>query len=120
MKRKCIFCKIYNNEIPAKVVYKDKKFIAFYDIKPLAPVHILVVPKKHIDSLNELKNKEKGLIGELFLVIKKIVKKMNLINKGYKVVINVGKGGGQIIYHLHFHLLGGWRSNEEREEGEMP
>lgn len=101
----CIFCKITNKKIPADIVYEDKKLIVFKDIHPLANVHLLIVPKKHIPSVDHLEIKDKTLMGELILAAKKIAKKENL--KGYKLAINVGRAGGQIIDHLHFHLLAG-------------
>jgi len=104
----CIFCKIINKKQSADIVYKDKKFIAFKDINPSAPVHILLMPKKHIPSINHLKEKQKNLIGELILLAKKVAKKQK-INKGYKLSFNVGKKGGQIVNHLHLHLMGGWK-----------
>ncbi len=100
----CLFCKIVNKEIPADVIYEDDKIIAFKDINPKADIHILVIPKKHIVSINHLKEEDKTLIGDLILVIKKIAKDKNL--KGYKIIINVGREGGQIVDHLHLHLLG--------------
>jgi len=102
----CIFCKIINKETPAEIVYEDDKFTAFKDINPVAPVHILIVPKKHIDSVNEITENDKDLIGELFLRAKEIAKELN-VEKGYKLAFNVGKDGGQLIPHLHLHLVSG-------------
>jgi len=104
----CIFCKIINKKQSADIIYEDKKFIAFKDINPSAPVHILLMPKKHISSINHLEKKQKNLVGELILLAKKVAKKQN-INKGYKLSFNVGKKGGQIVKHLHLHLMGGWK-----------
>lgn len=105
----CLFCKIYNGQSSAQVVYKDDEFIVFKDIKPDAPVHLLIVPKKHIVSINHLKLEDKELMGELLLLAKKIAEKEGIAEKGYKLVFNVGKGGGgQLIDHLHLHLLAGW------------
>ncbi len=101
----CLFCKIAKGEVSSEVVYEDNKFIAFKDISPKAPLHLLIVPKKHIESINHLELKDKELIGELFLVVQKIAKEKNL--KGYKLLINVGRDGGQVIDHLHLHLLSG-------------
>lgn len=103
----CIFCDIINKKSPADIIYEDEKFIVFKDIKPSAPVHILLVLKEHIASINNLKNKHKELIGEWILIAKKVAKEQG-IEDGYKLVFNVGRKGGQIIDHLHFHLLGGW------------
>ncbi len=101
----CLFCKIANKEVPAEIVYEDDKFIAFNDIKPVTPVHLLIVPKKHIPSVDHLKSKDQRLMGELFLVAQKIARGKKL--KGYKLIINVGRPAGQLIDHLHLHLLSG-------------
>ena len=104
----CIFCRIINKKQIADIVYEDEKFMAFKDINPSAPVHILLMPKKHISSINDLKEKHKNLMGELILLAKKIARKQN-INKGYKLSFNIGKNGGQIVNHLHLHIMGGWK-----------
>ncbi len=104
----CIFCKIINKEQPADIIYQDEKFISFKDINPSAPVHLLIVPKQHIASVNKLEEQHKELIGELILLAKKIAKKQNIDN-GYKLSFNVGRKGGQIIDHIHLHLTGGWK-----------
>ncbi len=101
----CLFCKIINKEVPADIVYEDSKFLAFYDINPKTPIHILIIPKKHILSVDHLKIEDKELMGGLILVAKKIAGEKKL--KGYRLLINVGRGGGQIIDHLHMHLLAG-------------
>ncbi len=103
----CVFCKIVKKEIPAKVVYEDEKVMAFHDINPQAPVHVLVIPKEHIPTLNDLEEKHKELIGHIFLVIKEIAKELGIAESGYRVLVNCNRDGGQEIYHLHFHLLGG-------------
>ncbi len=103
---KCIFCQIINKESPADVVFENEKIIVFKDINPKAPVHLLVVPKEHIKSLNKLENKE--LLFEIFLTIKKIARKVGIL-QGHQVIISVGEKGGQEVDHLHFHLLGGWK-----------
>lgn len=103
----CLFCKIANKEIPAEIVYEDKKFLAFKDINPQAPVHLLIIPKEHIESVDHLKEKNKELIGELFLVAQKVAREEGLAKEGYRLIINVGKKAGQTIDHLHLHLLGG-------------
>lgn len=105
MAQDCIFCKIVNKEIPADIVYEDDKFIAFNDIHPVASVHILIVPKRHIVSVSCIKSEDKDLMGELIMTAKKIAEEKNL--KGYKLIINVNKEGGQVINHIHLHLLGG-------------
>lgn len=104
----CIFCNIINKEISANVIYEDKNFIIFEDIKPSAPVHLLIVPKEHIASVNDLEEKHKELIGDLFLLAKKIAKQEG-VNDGYKLASNTGRKGGQLVDHLHLHLMGGWK-----------
>ena len=116
----CIFCKIINGENPAKIIYKDEDFVAFEDIKPKAPIHILIVPKKHIISINHLNREDKDLMGRLFLLVKDVAEKVGIKEKGYKLVFNVGRGGGQVIDHLHLHILGGWNNSEERDIPGMP
>ena len=102
----CIFCKIVKKEINSKIVYEDEKSLAFEDINPQAPVHILIVPKKHIGALREMKEKDKSLIGHLLRVASRIALEKGL-GEGYRIVINDGEKAGQSIFHLHFHLLGG-------------
>ena len=114
----CIFCKIVNKEIPSEIVYENEQVLAFNDIKPLAPVHILIIPKKHIPSVDHLEAEDKILMGELIITAQIIARKKKL--KGYKLAINVGRPAGQIIDHLHLHLLGGWESEKERKTSQMP
>lgn len=102
----CIFCKIINGEIPSNKIYEDDKVLAFYDISPEAPVHFLVIPKEHIQSVNELNEKNADIISHIFLVINKIVRDLNIAETGYRVVNNCGKDGGQTVDHMHFHVLG--------------
>jgi len=104
----CIFCKIINKEIPADIFYEDQDLIVFKDINPKAPIHYLIVTKQHIESINHLEKENISLIGGMFLTAKKIADKLGLKDKGYKLVFNVGRGGGQIVDHLHLHILGGW------------
>ena len=104
----CIFCDIIKKESPADILYEDDKFIAIKDIKPVAPIHFLIVPKEHIASINDLEDKHKELIGNMFLVAKKIAKEQE-ISDGYKLAFNTGRKGGQLIDHLHLHLMGGWK-----------
>jgi len=100
----CLFCKIINKEVSSDIIYEDDKFLAFKDINPKAPIHFLIIPKKHITSINHLQEEEdKMLIGELIFLAKKIAEEKNL--DGYQLHINVGRNGGQIIDHLHLHLL---------------
>ena len=109
----CIFCKIINKEIPSQMVYEDDEIIAFKDIEPLAPIHILVIPKKHIKSLVELEKEDELLIGKIYTVINKIAKEQGVEQKGYRVMVNCGKDGGQTVPHLHFHLLAGKQFSEK-------
>lgn len=103
----CLFCKIVRKEIPAGIEYEDDDMIAFRDINPVAPVHILFIPKKHIESLDALEEGDKELIGRIHYQISRLAKKLGLDQKGYRVVNNMGKDGGQTVFHIHFHLLGG-------------
>lgn len=102
----CIFCKIVNGEIPSKKLYEDDRVLAFYDISPEAPVHFLVIPKEHIQSVNELNEKNADIISHIFLVINKLVRELNISESGYRIVNNCGKDGGQTVDHMHFHVLG--------------
>lgn len=101
----CIFCKIIRHELPAEIVHEDDNVLVFKDIHPKAPTHLLVVPKKHVESLAALTEDDSELAGKLMLSLAGVAKKVGL--KGYKVVFNTGKEGGQIVFHLHAHLLGG-------------
>ena len=103
----CIFCKIINKEVPSTIVYEDEDVIAFKDIHPLTPVHILVIPKKHISSLVDLKEEDEAVIGKIYTVINKIAKQEGILDKGFRVIVNCGEDGGQVVKHIHFHLLGG-------------
>ena len=102
----CIFCKIAKKEIKTDIVYDDKKNLAFKDIEPKAPIHLLIIPKKHI-LVDQVEQHNKELVGELFLVAKKLAKKKGVSETGYRLIINVGRDAGQTIEHLHLHLLGG-------------
>ncbi len=105
----CVFCKIINKEIPADVIFEDGDVIAFRDVKPIASVHVLVIPKKHIISVADVKEKDTLLMGKLIMIAKTIAEDLEISNKGYKLLIRVGKEGGQEIDHIHLHLLGGTR-----------
>lgn len=102
----CLFCKIIAGDIPANIVYQDEWMIVFHDISPQAPTHILVIPKKHIPSLNELTTEDEVLIGRIFLKISELTQELGL-KDGYRVVVNTGKDGQQTVQHVHFHVLGG-------------
>src|SRR3972149_2468542 len=103
----CIFCKIIAGELPADIRYQDEELIAFPDINPLAPPHLLIIPRKHIPSLIEVSDGESSLIGDMARVANKLAKREGISEKGYRLVINCGRQGGQGVAHLHMHLLGG-------------
>lgn len=103
----CIFCKIIAKTAPADTVYEDEKLMAFKDIDPKAPIHILIVPKKHIETVDHIEEYDKELIGEMFIAAKKIAKDVRVAREGYRLIFNVGRAAGQTIDHLHLHLLGG-------------
>lgn len=109
----CLFCKIIKGDIPSTKVYEDEFVYAFKDINPEAPVHILVVPKNHIKSINEIEEIDENLIGKIFLAIKKIAKEQGVAEQGYRVISNCGKDAGQTVMHLHFHILGGKKLGEK-------
>lgn len=102
----CLFCKIIDGSIPSNKIYEDELIYAFYDIDPKAPTHFLVIPKKHITSLEEIESKDKELLGHILLKISEIAKELKL-DSGYRVVTNIKEDGGQTVNHLHFHILGG-------------
>ena len=102
----CLFCKIIKGEIPSNKVYEDEEILAFKDINPIAPVHILVIPKKHIASAKDITVEDEALIGRMFTVINQIADELKLDN-GYRIINNCGEDGRQEVMHLHFHLLGG-------------
>ena len=103
----CIFCKIIKGKIPSTKVYEDDEILAFRDINPLAPVHVLVIPKKHISSLVELQPEDETIVGKIYTIINKIARQENIFESGFRVVVNCGEDGGQEVKHLHFHLIGG-------------
>ncbi|MSR20727.1 MAG: histidine triad nucleotide-binding protein [Gemmatimonadetes bacterium] len=103
----CLFCKIAAGTIPADLVHADERLVAFHDIGPQAPVHVLVVPREHIASLEEASERHADLLGALLLVAREIAREQGLSERGYRTVINTGADGGQTVQHLHLHLLGG-------------
>lgn len=107
-----IFSKIIRKEIPADIVYEDDEIIAFYDIHPIAPIHVLIIPKKPIESIAMLEDADAGVLSLMFIVARDIARNLNISEKGYKLLIRVGHDGGQEIPHLHLHLLGGARLSE--------
>jgi histidine triad (HIT) family protein len=107
----CLFCKIVNKQIPSEIVFENEKVLAFKDIDPQAPVHILIIPKVHITTINDLEESHKELVAEIFLTAKNLAKEMNIAEDGYRTVLNCNKEGGQAVYHIHLHLLGGRQMN---------
>ncbi|OEH86150.1 histidine triad nucleotide-binding protein [Desulfuribacillus stibiiarsenatis] len=111
MSTDCIFCKIIEGQIPSKKVYEDDMVYAFHDISPAAPVHILLIPKKHISSAMELELADMEYVKQIHLAAQKIAKQLGIDEKGFRIVNNCGKDGGQTVSHLHYHLLGGRNLN---------
>ena len=105
----CIFCKIAAGEIPSEILYQDEEVIAFKDIEPLAPTHLLIVPRRHIPSLAHLTDADAHLIGHMVNIANQLAREKTIAGSGYRLVINCGEQGGQIVPHLHMHLLGGRR-----------
>ena len=103
----CIFCKIVKGEIPSDKVYEDEKVLAFKDINPEAPVHILVIPKEHIKSVNEVNDENASIVAHIFTIISKIAKEQGIDKDGYRVISNIGDNAGQTVHHMNFHILGG-------------
>lgn len=103
----CVFCRIINHQIPAKIVFENDSVLAFEDANPQAPVHLLVVPRKHLPSLKEAQAEDGPLVGNLFMVAAQLARERQIDAKGYRVVINNGLGAGQTVSHLHVHVLGG-------------
>ena len=103
----CLFCKIVRKEIPAKIVFENEKIVAFRDINPKAPVHILIVPKKHISTIMDLRQEDKDVIGEIYLVVQKLTELEKIAEGGFRTVVNCNADAGQEVFHIHFHLLGG-------------
>ena len=108
MSKDCTFCEIIRGERPAEFVYHGDTVVAFKDIKPHAPVHILLVPKKHIRSINDLIEEDRSMVSDLIFRAQKIAEDVGIGRSGYKLVFNVERGGGQFVFHLHLHLVGGW------------
>lgn len=107
MGSECLFCKMANGQIKPDIVYENEAVLAFKDINPQAPVHVLVIPKKHIATLNDLEPNHEVLIGELYLTAKKVARQLGIADGGYRTVINCNADAGQTVFHLHLHVLGG-------------
>ena len=105
----CIFCKIISGEVKSTVVYRDDQVTAFRDLNPVAPTHILIVPNRHIESVNTLKSEDEPLIGHLFMVASHLANEEGISKGGYRLITNTGVDGGQTVLHLHLHLIGGQR-----------
>lgn len=103
----CVFCQIGSRDLPAMVVYEDREFLAFRDINPQAPVHILVVPKRHCNSILDFQDGDDGLLGRMVLAAQRIARQEHLARRGFRLVLNSGADGGQAVGHVHLHLLGG-------------
>lgn len=107
MSADCIFCKIVAGQIPANKVYEDELVMAFHDIQPQAPVHVLVIPKKHLESVNDLHANDSVMLGHLFTAVQQVAKAVGVAETGYRTVTNTGRDAGQVVPHLHFHVMGG-------------
>jgi histidine triad (HIT) family protein len=109
MVNSCIFCKIANGEAHATILFQDDQVTAFRDSHPVAPTHILIIPNKHIESLNDLKDEDGPLVGRMFLVARQMAAQAGINARGYRVIMNTGPDGGQTVFHMHLHLIGGQR-----------
>ena len=105
----CLFCKIANNQTETEMVHETKDLVVFRDINPHAPVHLLIVPRKHIRSVNDLEDDDHEIVSKLVFTAKEMALKMGINESGYRVFFNVEKGGGQMIFHIHLHMIGGWK-----------
>ncbi len=103
----CIFCKIINKDLPASIIYEDERMIAFDDINPQAPVHVLLIPKEHYSSLNDIPEEKKDILSHLIIKAREIAQEKEIAGSGYRIVLNTARESGQDVLHIHFHLLGG-------------
>jgi len=103
----CIFCQIVSHQLPAEIIFEDEDLAVFKDINPSAPIHLLIVPKRHFDSLNALDEKNAGIMTKMWMTAKKIAEQQSTQN-GYRLLMNTGREAGQVIFHMHMHLMGGW------------
>ncbi|MEJ2727783.1 MAG: HIT domain-containing protein [Deltaproteobacteria bacterium] len=108
MEKGCIFCQIAHDQTDTEMLYQSDSLVVFKDINPHAPVHLLLVPKKHIRSVNDVTEADQGILAELILVAKQMAKEHGVARSGYKLLFNVERGGGQVVFHMHLHLIGGW------------
>jgi histidine triad (HIT) family protein len=109
MEKDCTFCNILNGEIPTELLFENETLIVFKDINPIAPTHLLVVPRKHIRSINDLTADDSEIVSEIITTARDMAQKMGIAKSGYKLFFNVERGGGQVIFHLHLHIVGGWK-----------
>ncbi|MFW6006385.1 MAG: histidine triad nucleotide-binding protein [Halanaerobiales bacterium] len=107
MSEDCLFCQIVAGEVDSDIIYEDEKVIAFEDINPQAPVHVLIIPRKHISTLTDLENEDYDLIGHIYQIANKLAERYNIAEDGFRIVSNCREKGGQTVFHIHFHLLGG-------------
>jgi len=111
MVEECLFCRIASGEIRSDVIYQDDEFFAFRDINPQAPTHVLIIPRTHINSLGEISDQQENLMGRMVIIAKKLAEKEGIAKSGYRLVLNCGPEGGQVVPHLHLHLIGGRKLN---------
>ncbi|MGA8186012.1 MAG: histidine triad nucleotide-binding protein [Terriglobia bacterium] len=109
MEKGCLFCRISRGETPTEFLFENDILVVFKDIHPAAPVHLLIVPKKHIRSINDLQDADQPILSELFMAARDMAAQCGVAKSGYRLFINVERGGGQVIFHLHLHLIGGWK-----------
>jgi histidine triad (HIT) family protein len=105
----CLFCKIVHNEIPAELIFEDDRIVAFNDINPQAPIHVLIIPKEHFASLNDIPEEKKDLLSHILLRARQIAQNLGIRDNGYRIVLNTARDSGQEVFHIHFHLLAGRR-----------
>lgn len=103
----CIFCNIVSRELPSETIYEDDQVVAFKDLHPKAPHHLLIIPRKHIETLNDVPEEDTKLLGHMMQTAKKLAKQLNISENGYRVLMNCNKDAGQLVFHIHLHLLGG-------------
>jgi len=108
MEQDCVFCQIIRGESPAEFLYQGESVVVFKDIHPHAPIHLLIVPRRHIRSINDLRDQDGDVISEMILRAKQMAMECSISDSGYKLLFNVERGGGQLVFHLHLHLMGGW------------
>ncbi len=111
MEQDCLFCRIITGEVPSDIIYQDERGIAFRDTNPQSPVHVLIIPREHLESLDEASQKDEAMLGHLLRVAARVANEQGLSESGYRTVINTGAGAGQSVFHLHVHVLGGRSMN---------